>query len=186
MLAFPRADIEGRAQGMTIARKRPGLGAADRERYHWLLEQFRSAPIGGDGHRIFDARFALPPAKTIEESIDLARQPFVACGAETACWIPITRNRSKLTVTACEPVQCSGYEGFKFGVHFEPGNRFRWHVTEFTTGLSVTNHCPTRDAAVAKASERLGKDQPKYFQQKLDSAREHAYDQAKRRSGQNG
>lgn len=151
------------------------VSSANRGRYEWLLAQFRSGLLGAEGHRLFDARIALPPGKTIEESIDLARRPFEPGSATIACWVPITRRRSKLTLTPCEPVNFPGYDAFKFGVHREPGHSFRWHVTEFSTGASVSGHCSTREAAIAKATARLASDRPKYFQRKLDSVREYSY-----------
>jgi hypothetical protein len=57
----------------------------EQARYRWLLEQIRSAPVDSEGTRIFDLHVALPPAKTIEQSIDLARRPFVAEAATMAC-----------------------------------------------------------------------------------------------------
>lgn len=165
---------------MIAARKRLRFSDADRERYHWLIERFHSAPISEESYRIFDAQISLPPAKTIEESIDLARQPFVMGSAQTACWVSITKKRSRLTVAPCEPVVFEGFEAFRFGVHLEPGNRFRWHVTELSSGSSLTSHCPTRESAIAKASERLSKETAKSLKQKLDHGREHAYARAKR------
>jgi hypothetical protein len=163
-----------------MATKAKHLSSMERQRYDWLLEQFRSAALGGDGHRIFDARLALPPAKTIEESIDLASRPFVAGSAQTACWVPLTRRRSKLVMTPCDPISFVGYEAFKFGVHPEPGHRFRWYVTEFSTGSAITTGCPTREAAIEQARVRLSKDTPKEFRRKVDSARSYAYTKAKR------
>jgi hypothetical protein len=159
------------------------FSAADRERYRWLLEQITSAPVASDGSRIFDLRLALPPAKTVEESIDLARRPFVPGHATTPCFVRVSRNRSKVVTTGCEPVTVEGYEDVRFGVHLEPGHRFRWHVTEFSTGASVTNHCPSREAAIEKLCERLKRNGPaRYFRKMLSDWRQHAYDQAKRAS----
>lgn len=165
---------------MPTARSQPIMSTADRERYLWLLSQVTFAPISSDGHCIFDVRLALPPAKTVEASIDLARRPFEAGQALTPCWAPISRKRSKMVVTPCEPVQLKGYENFRFGVHLEPGHRFRWHVTEFSTGASVTSHCPSREAALAKLQDRVGKYRPKYFQNQLDWYRNEAYNRAQR------
>lgn len=157
-----------------------GLTEDDCERFRWILAQFRSAPVDAQGARIFDLDLALPPAKSIEESLDLARRPFINGKAATSCFVPLRGKRSAVRMVACEPVAVKGYEGFKFGVHLEPDHRFRWHVTELSTGASITGHCPTREAAIAKATERLGKDTPSGFQQKLDSWRRHAYAEAAR------
>jgi hypothetical protein len=156
------------------------FSAKDQKRYSWLLSQISSAPISADGYRIFDLRLALPPAKTPEESIDLASRPFLQGQALTACFVPISRHRSKMTVTPCEPVQLKSFDQFRFGLHLEPGHRFRWHVTEFSTGASVTNHCPSREAALAKLQDRVGRYRPEYFQERLDSYRHEAYSRAKR------
>lgn len=165
---------------MATPRKRQRLTAADRDRYLWLLDQVTSAPIDSEGARIFDLKLALPPARTIEESIDLARRPFVLGRAITACFTPIIKQRSKVTTVACEPVELARHPGFRYGLHREPGHRFHWQVTEFSTGAVVTKKCPTREAALVKLKDRVGSQRAEYFREMVANFREQAYERAKR------
>ncbi len=168
---------------MSTKTRRLGFARNDKARYLWLLDRVTSALIASDGTKIFDLKLALPPARTITDSIDLARRPYSEGQAVTACVVKVSRNRSRVTTTACEPVPVDGYHEFEFGLHREPRNRFRWHVTERSTGASITNHCPTREAALAKLRQRLSKYSPERLRQVIESFRESAFERERTKHG---
>ena len=156
------------------------FSAADWERYQWLLSQATKALATADGFHIFDLHVALPPGRTLEESIDVARRPFTPGQALTPTMVRLTRNRSTVKFVACKPLTIKGYEEFRLGVHQEDGHRFRWHVTEFSTGSSVSGPCATEDAAIQKASQRITKYRPAYFRQLVADSREWLYARPRR------
>jgi hypothetical protein len=156
------------------------FSAADWGRYQWLLSQVTKARVTADGFHIFDLRVSLPPAKTLEDSIDAARRPFVLGQAVTPVWTKITRNRSTIKMVACEPLVIDGYEEFRLGVHQEYGHRFHWQVTEFTSASNVSGSCATKDAAIKKASQRITKYEPTHFRDDLARWRESVYVRSRR------
>jgi len=139
----------------------------------WLASQITTTEIGPDGLSLFQHDLLLPPANSLEESIRLL---YDAHHAEDKLMMPAiaTSKKGKPTyqLVECERVTIEGYEEYIFGAYTESDTRWRWRVTEMSSGYALCKAQSSKEKAIEKATQNIKKREKKYFQKDIENVRQ--------------
>jgi hypothetical protein len=126
----------------------------------YLLDQVRRRAIGGGGF-CWDLTCHLPVAPTIEESLRIAMQDWDAESVEFYITDCTKKGSISLSLVSGKPVHIEGIPDLMLVVHTDEDHRYRWRVTEVSSGCAMSKpQSSEQDAldAVQRAVSRYGAD----------------------------
>lgn len=123
----------------------------------FLRDQIRRRPIG-EGAALWNLDVLLPLAPSVEEALRIAMQHWDGETVEFYICDNVKRaEHPRLVLVKGQPVTIDGVGELCFGAYTDVDHRYRWSVTEISTGMALTGPKASFEEAVGAAAAAVKK-----------------------------
>jgi hypothetical protein len=137
----------------------------------FFLDSVRKRAAGQQAY-CWDLNLRLPIAPTIEESLRIVMQDWDADEVEHYI-VGIKKNGERnLELVRGKPVLLEGVSDFLFAVHTDEDHRFRWRVSEVSSGSAMSMPHASEQEAIEAAKKGLARFGRAGLQNAIDNARD--------------